>query len=179
MEPLSAFALSGNVLQFIDSASKLISEARRVCQSASGITAGNQDAIAVYNDFRAAAAGLASRTADDAAVVALADRCQELSDELVQGLRNLQAKHPGSRRESLRVAWRALKDKGKLDSLEKRLDCYCQQLVTRIIFMMRLLDQWTASSAGVKICVSSRPYSAFEYSFVTEPERYLRLHEYT
>lgn len=51
MDPLSALALSGNVLQLIDGASKLISEARRVCQSASGMTAGNRDAVAVYEDF--------------------------------------------------------------------------------------------------------------------------------
>jgi hypothetical protein len=138
MDPLSALALSGNVLQFIDSASKLISEARLIYQSASGTTAGNRDAMAVYNDFRAAAAGLlASRRADDSAVVSLAQNCQDLSDELVQRLRSFQATAPGSRRESLRVAWRALRDKGELESLEKRLDSYRQELVTRIIFLIR------------------------------------------
>jgi hypothetical protein len=89
MEPLSALALSGNVLQFIDSAAKLLSEARLICHSVNGITNSNRDAIAVYEDFRATAGSLLaspvrSATADDLAVRSLADRCQELSDDLVK-----------------------------------------------------------------------------------------------
>jgi hypothetical protein len=142
MEPLSALAFSGNLLQFIDIAGKLLSEAHQVCRSANGITTSNRDAIAVYDDFRAAAAGLVARplrstTADDLAVVSLAERCQELSDDLIKALKNLQATNPGSKRESLRIACRALRDKGELESLEKRLDRYRRQIVTRIIFMMR------------------------------------------
>ncbi|KAI0104316.1 hypothetical protein GGR51DRAFT_572770 [Nemania sp. FL0031] len=141
MEPLSALALSGNVLQFIESAVKLISEARQVCHSASGITTSNRDAITVYEDFRDAAGSLLgnsiqSTTADDLAVASLADRCQELSEDLVKDLKNLQAKNPGSKREGLRIAWRALREKGELESMEKRLDRYRQQILTRIIFMM-------------------------------------------
>jgi hypothetical protein len=142
MEPLTALALSGNVLQFIESAGKFIREARQICRSATGVTGANRDAIAVYDDFRGAAAVLAARplrptTADDAAVVSLAERCNELSDDLVTALKSLQSTNPGSKRDSLRVAWRALRDKGELESLEKRLERYRQQLVTRIIFMMR------------------------------------------
>lgn len=144
MEPLTALALSGNILQFIDGTGKLIKEARQICKSVNGFTTANRDAIAVYDDFRTAAAGLAARpppsstlSGDDAAVVSLAERCQELSDELVQGLQQLQAKNPGSKREAIRVALRTLRDKGELESLETRLDRYRQQLVDRIIFMMR------------------------------------------
>ncbi|KAJ8131293.1 hypothetical protein O1611_g2333 [Lasiodiplodia mahajangana] len=141
MEPLSALALSGNVLQFIESAVKLLSEARQVCHSASGITTSNKDAITVYEDFRDAAGSLLaspvrSTTVDDLAVASLAERCQELSDDLVKDLKNLQAKNPGSKREGLRIAWRALREKGELESMEKRLDRYRQQILTRIIFMM-------------------------------------------
>ncbi|CZR62711.1 uncharacterized protein PAC_12608 [Phialocephala subalpina] len=141
MEPLSALALSGTVLQFIESAGKLLSEAHQVCRSANGITASNRDAIAVYEDFRAAAGSLLaspvrSTTADDLAVTSLADKCQELSDDLVKDLKNLQAKNPGSKREGFRIAWRALRERGELESLEKRLDRYRQQILTRIIFMM-------------------------------------------
>jgi len=142
MEPLTALALSGNVLQFIDSAGKLIREARQICASVGGMTAGNRDAIAVYDDFRTAASGLAARplhprTADDAAVVSLAERCNELSDDLITGLKRLQSTNLGSKRDSLRVAWRAMRDKGELGELEKRLERYRQQLMTRIVFMMR------------------------------------------
>ncbi|KAI8623170.1 hypothetical protein F5Y19DRAFT_482008 [Xylariaceae sp. FL1651] len=117
MEPLSALALSGNVLQFIDSAAKLLSEARLICHSVNGITNSNRDAIAVYEDFRATAGNLLASpvrpaTADDLAVRSLADRCQELSDDLVKDLKNLQAKNPGSKREALRIAWRALRKGG-------------------------------------------------------------------
>ncbi|KAI0907600.1 hypothetical protein F4823DRAFT_548322 [Ustulina deusta] len=141
MEPLSALALSGNVLQFVEIAGKLLSEARQVCHAANGITTSNRDAITVYEDFRAAAGSLLaspvrSATADDLAVTLLADRCQELSDDLVKDLKNLQAKNPGSKREGLRIAWRALRERGELESLEKRLDRYRQQILTRIIFMM-------------------------------------------
>ncbi|KAG4439196.1 hypothetical protein IFR05_005317 [Cadophora sp. M221] len=141
MEPLSALALSGNVLQFIESAGKLLSEAHQVCRSADGISISNRDAIAVYEDFRAAACSflaspVRSTTADDLAVTSLADKCQELSDDLVKDLKNLQAKNPGSKREGFRVAWRALRERGELESLERRLERYRQQILTRIIFMM-------------------------------------------
>jgi hypothetical protein len=45
--------------------------------------------------------------------------------------------------------------------------------------LAKLLKDWASSSSDVKICVSSRPYSAFEHSFITQPERCLRLHEHT
>jgi hypothetical protein len=44
--------------------------------------------------------------------------------------------------------------------------------------LAKLLKEWT-SSPNVKICVSSRPYSDFENSFITGPERCLHLHELT
>ncbi|KAK4139842.1 uncharacterized protein C8A04DRAFT_32674 [Dichotomopilus funicola] len=141
LDPLTAIALSGNILQFIDYATKLLREARQISRSATGAAEGTRDAIAVYDDFREAAAALATpstlpRTADDAAMEALAERCREVSEELVAGLKRLQVATPGSRRESLRVAWRVMREKGELEELEVRLERCRKQLVTRIIFMM-------------------------------------------
>ena len=140
MEPLSALALLGNLLQLLDSAAKLITEARQIYHSASGITADNRDTMEVHSDFRAVAAALAYRPprlspSDSIAISSLAIRAQEISDDLLQRQESHRAKNPGSMRDSLLAAWRSWKDRPYLESGQKQLDRIRDQLMFRMVFL--------------------------------------------
>jgi hypothetical protein len=147
MDPLTAIGIASNILSFIDFSAKLIAGAHDVYNSASGTTEEAVDAAHIINDFESLSRRLgfpqssarigAAATDDDKALAMLVHNCRTLSDELLRALRRLQAKNKGSKGESLLIAWRAMRQKGQLESLEKRVEKYRRQILDRITIMMR------------------------------------------
>ncbi len=142
MEPLSALALCGNLFQFLEAAGKIIAEGRQIYHSTSGTTANNRHALDVYDDFRAVAEGLACRfpgptTPDDRTVRSLASRAQAISGRLMQHLKSHGARSPRSFWHSLGAVWRSVRDRQYLELAEKQLDQIRQELILRLLYMMR------------------------------------------
>ena len=76
-------------------------------------------------------------TDDEVALLDPVKKCRKLSEDLVCALKKVQTKNPKSKSESFRVAWRAMRKKGNLEPLEKRINRYRRQILDRIVIMMR------------------------------------------
>jgi uncharacterized protein Yka (UPF0111/DUF47 family) len=142
MDPMSALGLAANIVAFVEFAAKLVSGAHQVYSSATGATDENASLETVVNDIQAMTRGLSSNTGpaatpDQIALRDLAQKCCSLSEDLVKALRKLRMKNPKSKTESVRVAWRAMREKNNLNSLEKQIDSYHRQILARIVAMMR------------------------------------------
>ena len=142
MEPLSAIGIAGSIINFVDFTSKLISGTYEIYSSSAGATDEHADLAKVIEDVldvtrRLSYSTRPAMTDDETALLGLVSNCRELSQELVQVLKRLQTKNPKSKSESIRVALRSVCGKGKLESLENRIDKYRRQILDRTIIMMR------------------------------------------
>lgn len=142
MDPFSAISLAGNLIQFAEYAARLIAQATAVYRSSTGTTEENADLAVVVGDLSTLTGRLAGKagdgsTNDERALIDLSTKCCALSDELVKTLSKIQGRKRGSKAESIRVAWRAMKEKDNLSAMEKRIDRYRSQILQRITTMMR------------------------------------------
>ena len=142
MDPLSAIGLAGNIVAFVEFTSKLVSGAYEIYSSSARTTDEYADLEKVIEDVHAVTRRVSyspvpAVTDDEIALLDLVKNCRKLSEDLIRALKRLQAKNPKSKSESFRVAWRALREKGKLESLEKRIDRFRRQILDRIVIMMR------------------------------------------
>ncbi|KAF6812297.1 hypothetical protein CMUS01_13088 [Colletotrichum musicola] len=156
MEALAALGLASNMLQFVEFSTKIVRGASNVYQSASGLLVELQDVAAITESLGLHMNKLAPPPAVDHAqnagndpLVELANGCRKTCAELQQVMEKIRGKEPGSRRDSLRVAWRALRQKEKLEELEKRLDRYRSQILTQLLFDMR--DNQKDMNAWIKL----------------------------
>ncbi|KAF6790389.1 hypothetical protein CSOJ01_14546, partial [Colletotrichum sojae] len=139
---------------------EIVRGASNVYQSASGLPAELQDVAAITESLGLHMNKLApppavdhAQDAGSDALVELANGCRKTCAELQQVMEKIRGKKPGSRRDSLRVAWRALRQKEKLEELEKRLDRYRSQILTQLLFDMR--DNQQDMNAWIKLQSSS------------------------
>lgn len=144
MEALAALGLASNILQFVEFSTKIVRGASNVYQSASGLPAELQDVAAITESLGLHMSKLApppavdhAQDAGNDALFELANGCRKTCAELRQVMEKIRGKEPGSRRDSLRVAWRALRQKEKLEELEKRLDRYRSQILSQLLFDMK------------------------------------------
>lgn len=143
MESLAALSLAGNVLQFIEFSSELVRDAASVYRSASGLPAELQDMaiitenLASHMNRLSAPAIKPNSSVNEQALVSLAKNCQATCSELQQLVEGIRGKTPRSRGNSFLVTWKALRRKGELERLEKRLDRYRSQILSHIVSMLR------------------------------------------
>ncbi|KAF2228710.1 hypothetical protein EV356DRAFT_537856 [Viridothelium virens] len=141
MDPLSAMGVAGNIIAFVEFTSKLVSKAYEIYLSTARMTDEHADLANVIEDVHAVTRRLGSSagpavTDDEAALINLVNKCRKLSEDLIRALERLQTKKPMSKSESFHVAWRAMREKGNLESLEKRIGRYRRQILDRIVVMM-------------------------------------------
>ncbi|KAL9082858.1 MAG: hypothetical protein Q9165_008757 [Trypethelium subeluteriae] len=141
MDPLSAIGLAGNIIAFVEFTSKLVSGAYEIYLSTARMMDEHADLARLIEDVHAMTRRLDYRagpavTDDETALISLAKKCRTLSEDLIRALKRLQTKQPMSKLESFRVAWRATREKGNLESLEKRIDRYRRQILDRIVIMI-------------------------------------------
>ncbi|KAK3319591.1 hypothetical protein B0T19DRAFT_269269 [Cercophora scortea] len=157
MDPFSALSLACNILAVIDFSQKLVSSTYQIYSSSTGVSDENEHLGRVTEDLRALVPQLkvpignaGSVTPEEAGLAALAEKCAEVSDELLALLEKLQAK-PNSKSGSLRAGFRMMRKKGDLESLAKRIESYRGQILVRITSMMR--DEQLSASKDVKDAV--------------------------
>lgn len=142
MDPLGAIGLAGNIITFVDFTSKLIAKTHEIYSSSTGITNEHADLAKVINDVHTMTRQLDCSagppvTDDETALFDLVKECRKLSADLVRALKRLQTRNPSSKLESFHGAWRVMREKDNLESLEKRVDRYRRQILDRIVIMMR------------------------------------------
>lgn len=143
MDPLSALGLTSAILQIIDFSAKLISGAAEIYSSASGTTIAFEDSDRTIESLRNLTRRLDVRTSggplsrEDRRLLEIKDGCEVLSRDVQAIISAIRPKNPGSRRESLLASWKTMRRKGKLKTLEERLDRHRAQVQEYLMAAMR------------------------------------------
>jgi hypothetical protein len=149
MDPFSALSLAASVVQFLEFGAKLISESSEIYKSTRGLSVEHAELEDVCLNLSSMGSDLAEvsaessfniiqRTPKEEALRRIAVACKTIADELLAALRklNLHDGHHGklnSFRQALRNAW----GKGKVKSLEKRLNKYKRDLSLHLAVISR------------------------------------------
>lgn len=143
MDPLTALGLASNIVQFVDFSTNLIQNASKIYSSGSGIPDELEDIVHTTLSLQAFITKLptlsvpSSASDSDRALVALANSCQKTCAELQKLVGQIKGKNSGTRMHSLRVAWRSQRNKGKIESLERKLDRHRSQVLSQLLFLLK------------------------------------------
>jgi hypothetical protein len=161
LEPFSAVSLAGNIAQFIGLSCTLLLETKEIYNSGSDLQADAENLRSLTSDLDHLCKNL--RTPDDqqpiegesqpkdkqdlndrvarenesAALTELAKECEASAKELLAALSKLAINGKRSKWSSFRAALSTQWNKGKLDSMSKKLDSYRMQLILRLQHMER------------------------------------------
>jgi hypothetical protein len=150
MDPITAVGFAASILTFINFGYEIVTGTLEIAKS--GSTAENIHVSAVIGDLHDVVKSLspppsnpsgnpvgkpATMSVHEKALKGLAEKCQELSNELVTLLENLSITPGSSLWKSARVTLRNMRKKGKVADLENRLDKYRSEMLVRIVLMLK------------------------------------------
>lgn len=146
LEPFAAISFAGNILQFIEFATKLVKESKEIYRSANGAAQENVDLELITLDLKRLTDPLASShdsseeaLQGDNDLFALAASCHRTSDELLNMLQALKLPE-GTRHlrlKSIRIALRRSLEKEQISELQARLDSFRNSLNTHFLKQLR------------------------------------------
>jgi hypothetical protein len=141
MDPITAVGFAASILQFIDFSWGLIAGTYEVYKSATGTTFENAHISTVVDDLERVTDGLISdfegKTKHEKELCKLADKCHDLSQDLLKLLKKLQVSEKISKWKSLKVKVASMRKEKEIASIEDRLDKYRSQILIRLNFMLR------------------------------------------
>lgn len=166
MDPLTAFSLAASILQLIDVGVKVVSGSVEIFNSATGTSSLNDEAGLLAGDITVICDQLRNSLRPDGSynvlnkyethLEGLRLRSQVLAQELLDKLAKLQVdgeKGMLKRVKSVGMALKiVLKDKSKIDELQKRLDAIRDELETHVVIDMR-------NSINIMMVAQSEQYS--------------------
>ncbi|CAJ2507600.1 Uu.00g087860.m01.CDS01 [Anthostomella pinea] len=127
MDPFTAIGLASNILQFVEFGTKLVTKAKDVHVSGTGMAAEDESLAHATHALEHLAVQLIESTnakstshEEDMPRKTSLD-CKALADELLALLKELQAHDPNSKRQSVRVAWKSTWKAKEKAALEERL----------------------------------------------------------
>ena len=145
LDPFSALGLAGNIVQFVDFASKLFSKSKELYKSSSGATKENQELEDATDTLRRLCASLkkadqagsksAGRLNDEDVLRELANNCHVTANELLSALEDLRARGPHGKWQSFRQALRTAWKEEKIVAMENKLTSYRSQLTLQLSAM--------------------------------------------
>ena len=141
MDPLSAVGLASSIVQLVDFTTKIVNGARQVYESRAGVVAQNADIGLCASELKAlcdrvqADARPISHKQDYEAFARLADRCIEVSSDLLALLEKLKAKNLESKWDCTVAAFKAQLKKTEREDLLGRLSECRAQLDTQLARM--------------------------------------------
>jgi hypothetical protein len=130
MEVIAVISLVGNIIQFIDFSSNLVSKTAQLYQSNKGALAENIDAETATNHLLLLNKKLKdSATAiGDGALQNLCKSCSTTAEELLATLDKVKLKGKQHTWESIRTALRIMRSKEEINKLERQLERFRQEL---------------------------------------------------
>lgn len=140
MEALAVVGLATNVIAFVDFAAKLLKGAKEI--SSRGSLAELDQIRNGTTELQRFTKELTAPTASSPAGAAkelhrLGRECAALANEMMQILSKMNSGGQASSLNNVRKSWRALRAKGKLDSIQNRLDAYRGSILEQIAFLIR------------------------------------------
>lgn len=166
MDPLTSLAIAGNVVQFVDFASKLVSKGLQIYRSEDGALSENLEVEVVTKDLVKLAAkindsvpierDLNNPSNEDVELIKLCDGCVAVGGELTARLNQLKVMGPHRGWKSMRQAIKSVWTKEDVDAIAQRLKAFRDQLDTHILVSLRFapllgkqeLQRLTISLAG-------------------------------
>ena len=128
MDPLTAFGLASNIVQFVDFSLKVISGAEDLYHNASGATAAHLEAKEVAHQIRRlsslAAPPITPLAKPDSDLIPLSNDCGKIANELISLIDSVQVTETGPRRiwQSVYKAGQRQWKQKEIESLQNRLD---------------------------------------------------------
>jgi hypothetical protein len=145
MDPLTALSLAGNIIQFIDYSSKLVSKGRQIYRSADGALQENTEIEVVTTDFLKVVErllapkglninpSLASDNAIDVELQQILSHWKRITTEILVKLEKVKVTGNNRAWKSFRQALKAVSSKEDVDDIMRRLCMFRQQLEFRIM----------------------------------------------
>jgi hypothetical protein len=144
LDPLTALGLAGNIVQFVDFSSKLISEGIELYNSMDGALTRNVELNSIVEDLSLVAADLGSDgtssyrySKDERALAMLADQCKILADNLLEVLQDLTVRSPHKKWKSVRQALRTVWKDKEIQDIQNRLQGFRNQLTLRLVALLK------------------------------------------
>jgi tetratricopeptide (TPR) repeat protein len=124
MEALAVVSLVGNIIQFLDFATELVSKSAQIHQSTTGAAASTADTETAAQHLLLLIANVkpTSGVAQDDGFADLCVSCQHVAEELLSALTKVKAKNTSSKWESVRKALRTIWSSDEIAELERRLN---------------------------------------------------------
>ncbi|EUC47766.1 hypothetical protein COCMIDRAFT_58713, partial [Bipolaris oryzae ATCC 44560] len=147
MDPFTAVGLAGNIVQFVDFACKLFSEARELKTSVTGQSTAQLELETTCNYLNTFTRQLSTShfdsnprnlTSGEKAIVDLATSCKSTADELLALLQKLQVKQNANHRsyQSFLQAARGVWKKSKIEELQRNLDSHRRDLTLGLAYSL-------------------------------------------
>lgn len=148
MEPLSALSIAASVIQFVDFSSKFISETVEIYKSSQKTTKWSSDIQNLTQKFQDLALNLEKSltegelqdqepSANEVALLELCSNCKEVSQQFVDTLREIQRTGKGGKLDSARQAIRNMWSKDRVETLQRGVSEFRQQLTLNILISLR------------------------------------------
>lgn len=149
MDPLAAVSLAGNIIQFIEFGTRLLSTTKELYRSSAGSLTVHDEIELVTTDLSILVAKLKQNWTDEPSNFRkICDEAASVATEIVTKLGTMKVKKEGKYRElrSFRAAVTQIWSGKELEVLEARLGHMREALKTRVLFSLR----------------SAHPHSQFE-----------------
>jgi hypothetical protein len=147
MDPISAFAFAGTVIQLISFTSNIVSAARQIHNSTTGQLASHEDLQSITESLKKLAVNTKAnvqQTEDrpnltelERGQIALSDGCTEVASELLAVLETLKIEEKKGKSAAFRKAFQSLLKEDKIMLLEVRLQKFTQQLILSLVDSLR------------------------------------------
>ena len=144
IEPLTAFALAGNIVQFVEVGYKATVILRQIWDASAPdenveIEAIAQDIADISTRLAATPSSSGPVSEDEKTLQQLAKRCKDPAEELNTMLQDLIVKSKGTKRriEAVRKTLKLMYRHGKIESLQHRIQDLRDQLSARMIFILQ------------------------------------------
>jgi hypothetical protein len=141
MEALAAIGLAGNIVQFVDFTSSLISKTCNIYRSTSNPTHELSDFKSIAKHLHEYTETFERTTGDHGGIALLASRCNTVARELLRVITDLDPRDPAGKTlgkwGSFRLAWKSVRKKEEISALHARLDSLRDELMLYLVSKTR------------------------------------------
>jgi hypothetical protein len=145
LDPLTAIGLAGNLVQFVDFSSKIVSKAKEIYNSAEGCLPEHNDAVTITKCLQTLNSKLQGRirtptTANEQVLQELWVGCEEVAQELLGVLEIPKLEGNKSKWKSVGRALKDVRRGHKIERISKRLVHLRERLILTLLVDLRNAD---------------------------------------
>lgn len=142
LDPLTAFGLAANIVQFLEFTLKLVTETRDIYQSASGHSAKSASLSSIADDLKSLSEGLLlssvrGNTSIGPDLRLLADQAKKVAEELCDAISTVRAKRPHSIWHSFKAVLREIYNDEKIKGLLSEITRLQNSLILRLLNILQ------------------------------------------